>query len=65
MQSEYIWFEILNVNNRLVDYNCKIAIMVTINEFNTDIVFHPGETLAEKLEELKMGPKELSIRIGK
>lgn len=39
--------------------------MATINEFYTDIAFHPGETLAEKLEELKMGPKEFAIRTGK
>ncbi len=39
--------------------------MTTINQFKPDIVFHPGETLAEKLEELKMGPKEFAIRTGK
>ena len=39
--------------------------MTTVNEFHTDIAFHPGETLAEKLEELKMGPKEFAIRTGK
>lgn len=39
--------------------------MATVNEFYTDIAFHPGETLAEKLEELKMGPKEFAIRTGK
>lgn len=39
--------------------------METVNEFYTDIAFHPGETLAEKLEELKMGPKEFAIRTGK
>lgn len=39
--------------------------MATVNEFHTDIAFHPGETLAEKLEELKMGPKEFAIRTGK
>jgi len=26
---------------------------------------HPGETLAEKLEEMQMGPKEFSLRTGK
>ena len=26
---------------------------------------HPGETLAEKLEEMEMGPKEFSLRTGK
>ncbi len=39
--------------------------MATVNEFYSDIAFHPGETLAEKLEELKMGPKEFAIRTGK
>ena len=29
------------------------------------VVFHPGETLAEKLEEMQMGPKEFSLRTGK
>lgn len=39
--------------------------MATTNEFFSDISFHPGETLTEKLEELKMGPKEFAIRTGK
>jgi HTH-type transcriptional regulator / antitoxin HigA len=39
--------------------------MATVNEFYTDIAFHPSETLVEKLEELKMGPKEFAIRTGK
>ena len=26
---------------------------------------HPGETLAEKLEEMEMGPKEFALRTGK
>lgn len=39
--------------------------MLAVNEFKTDIAFHPGETLSEKLEELKMGPKEFAIRTGK
>jgi len=39
--------------------------MATVNEFHLDIAFHPGETLAEKLEELKMGPKEFAIRTEK
>lgn len=39
--------------------------METVNEFFTDISFHPGETLSEKLDELKMGPKEFAIRTGK
>ena len=33
---------------------------MNINEFHTDIVFHPGETLSEKLEELKLSPKEFA-----
>lgn len=39
--------------------------MVPQNEFRLDIAFHPGETLEEKLEEMKMGPKEFSVRTGK
>jgi len=39
--------------------------MATVNEFYTNIAFHPGETLAEKLVELRMGPKEFAIRTGK
>ncbi|HPY82256.1 MAG TPA: ImmA/IrrE family metallo-endopeptidase, partial [Bacteroidales bacterium] len=39
--------------------------MTTINQFKPDIVFHPGETLAEKLRELTMGPKEFAVRTGK
>src|SRR5690606_13016832 len=35
------------------------------NQYNPQIAFHPGETLAEKLEELGMGPKEFAIRTGK
>ena len=35
------------------------------NEYFPSIVFHPGETLAEKLEEMDMGPKEFSLRTGK
>jgi len=33
--------------------------------YQPSIAFHPGETLAEKLEELGMGPKEFAIRTGK
>lgn len=40
--------------------------MATItNQYHPQIAFHPGETLAEKLEELGMGPKEFAIRTGK
>lgn len=35
------------------------------NQYFPPIVFHPGETLAEKLEEMSMGPKEFAIRTGK
>lgn len=35
------------------------------NQFHPQIALHPGETLAEKLEELGMGPKEFAIRTGK
>jgi HTH-type transcriptional regulator/antitoxin HigA len=35
------------------------------NQYHPQIAFHPGETLAEKLEELVMGPKEFAIRTGK
>ncbi|CAN1548932.1 Cro/C1-type helix-turn-helix domain [Spirosomataceae bacterium] len=39
--------------------------MSTKNEYYSNIAFHPGETLKEKLEELNMGPKEFAIRTGK
>jgi hypothetical protein len=29
------------------------------------VIFHPGETLAEKLAEMKMGPKEFAVRTNK
>lgn len=35
------------------------------NQFFPQIVFHPGETLAEKLEELNMGRNEFAIRTDK
>ena len=35
------------------------------NQYIPSIVFHPGETLGEKLEELNMGPKEFALRSGK
>ncbi len=35
------------------------------NQYNPQIVFHPGDTLAEKLQELGMGPKEFAVRTGK
>lgn len=35
------------------------------NQYHPQIAFHPGETLAEKLDELGMGPKEFAIRTSK
>lgn len=35
------------------------------NQYFPQSVPHPGETLAEKLEEMNMGPKEFAIRTGK
>lgn len=35
------------------------------NQYNPQSRPHPGETLAEKLEEMKMGPKEFGVRTGK
>lgn len=37
----------------------------TKNQYIPQVVFHPGETLAEKLEEMGMGPKEFAVRTGK
>lgn len=42
-----------------------MSITAITNQYIPQIAFHPGETLAEKLEELKMGPKEFAIRTGK
>lgn len=39
--------------------------MAIQNQYNPQIVFHPGETLAEKLEEMGMGPKEFAVRTDK
>ena len=39
--------------------------MPTKNQYFPQSVPHPGETLAEKLEEMNMGPKEFAIRTGK
>lgn len=40
--------------------------MTTIkNQYFPQLVFHPGETLGEKLIEMGMGPKEFAIRTGK
>ncbi len=35
------------------------------NQYLPQIAFHPGETLQEKLDELKMGPKAFAIRTDK
>lgn len=35
------------------------------NQYRPQIVFHPGDTLAEKMQELGMGPKEFAVRTGK
>lgn len=39
--------------------------METINQYFPQVVFHPGDTLEEKLQEMGMGPKEFGIRTGK
>jgi len=39
--------------------------MPTKNEFFPDMVFPPGETLEEKLNEMEMSKKEFAIRTGK
>ncbi|MEP7128800.1 MAG: hypothetical protein ABI729_08030, partial [Chitinophagales bacterium] len=39
--------------------------MATKNQYHPQSVTHPGVTLAEKLAELVMGPKEFAIRTGK
>jgi HTH-type transcriptional regulator / antitoxin HigA len=39
--------------------------MATQNQYFPQTIPHPGETLAEKLEEMGMGPKEFALRTGK
>jgi addiction module HigA family antidote len=39
--------------------------MVRKNQYFPQSVPHPGETLAEKLKEMEMGPKEFALRTGK
>lgn len=39
--------------------------MAKQNQYFPPVVFHPGETLMEKLEEMGMGPKEFALRTGK
>ena len=38
---------------------------MAINQYIPTIVFHPAETLREKLEEMGMGIKEFALRTGK
>ncbi len=35
------------------------------NRYIPQVVFHPGETLSEKLAEMKMGSKEFAVRTDK
>ena len=35
------------------------------NQYSPQIVFHPGETLREKMDEMRIGTKEFSMRAGK
>lgn len=39
--------------------------MILANQYTPDIVFHPGTTLNEKLEEMGMSRKEFALRTGK
>jgi addiction module HigA family antidote len=39
--------------------------MATLNQYFPQSIPHPGETLVEKLKEMRMGPKEFAIRTGK
>lgn len=39
--------------------------MAKHNQYFPQVVFHPGETLGEKLVEMGMGPKEFALRTGK
>ncbi|MRG46437.1 HigA family addiction module antidote protein [Chitinophaga sp. SYP-B3965] len=39
--------------------------MLKENQYHPQSILHPGETLAEKLEEMGMGPKEFALRTGK
>src|SRR6218665_3315808 len=39
--------------------------MANQNQYFPQSVPHPGETLAEKLEEMEIGPKEFALRTGK
>lgn len=35
------------------------------NQYIPEVIYHPGETLNEKLQEMSMGPKEFSVRTNK
>lgn len=39
--------------------------MLKQNQYNPQSVSHPGATLAEKLMEMGLGPKEFALRIDK
>jgi len=39
--------------------------MPNLNRYFPQSIPHPSETLAEKLQEIGLGPKELAIRTGK
>lgn len=39
--------------------------MASVNQYNPPSVLHPGTTLAEKLQELNMGPKEFAVKSDK
>lgn len=43
----------------------KLNYMKTLNKYKPQIVFHPGETLKEKLEEMGISPKEFALSTGK
>lgn len=36
-----------------------------LNQYQPDVVFHPGVTLKEKMDEMKMSNKEFALRTGK
>jgi HTH-type transcriptional regulator / antitoxin HigA len=36
-----------------------------LNQYQPNVVFHPGITLKEKLEEMKMSNKDFALRTGK
>lgn len=48
----------------LKDEANKLNTMEKENQYNPSTVFHPGETLYEKLEEIKMDAKEFAFKVG-